>query len=53
MSSVGKFIQVYVRHKTNRSENNKIVLGNMNIFPYDYISKCDLTESDEIYPLDT
>ena len=38
MDGVGKFIQVYVRHRTDKSGKGKPILGNVDVFPYDYIS---------------
>ena len=47
MDGVGKFIQVYVRHRTDKSGKGKPILGNVDVFPYDYISEYDLTKFDE------
>lgn len=49
MKGVGKFIQVYVRHKVDKSGQHKPILGNVDVFPYDYIKEFDLETLDDVF----
>ena len=49
VKGVGRFIQVYVRHKVDKSGKNKPVLGNVDVFPYDYIKEFDLDTLDDVF----
>ena len=46
---IPRFIQVYVRHKVAKSGDNKVVLGNVDVFPYEYIREYDPQTLDEEY----
>ena len=46
---IPKFTQVYVRHAIDTSKGRKLVLGNVDVFPYEYIKEYDENTIVETY----
>ena len=46
---IPKFTQVYVRHELASSNGRKLVLGNVDVFPYEYINEYDENTIEEVY----
>ena len=48
-SGISKFIQVYVKHELNQSNGNRVIIGNVDVFPYEYIKEFDENTISDVY----
>lgn len=44
-----KFIQVYVKHEVAMRKNGRPVIGNVDVFPYDYVKEFDEETFEDLY----